>query len=476
MHRSRAVLLLLLIIGIAPMFADFQAGKRAFEKGDFATALSEWLPLAEKGDTESQRRVGELYEKGQGVVSSKALALNWYRRAAQEGSAKALAELGWLCPHEAEGAQLLLRAEGALLRLADVDDAEAQMMVGNIWSQKYQTQRRAKGLPIVSVLPDKDQAEVGAQKQAAEGMWRRAAAQGNYAAHMVLALECTGIGGAGCAEELKWLTSAALSGDVVAEEALGNYYTDDGTNPWGLRPEVPGFAKSNPEAIKWLRKAAEQGDHWAPMLLGDMYSEDRKGVKRDVVEAIIWYRKAAESTYSDEFDVRNAGIHSAERLAGYFSQDSGALRNEEEANKWYTKAAEWGSVSSQRYLGTRSKSVYWLRRAAAQGDATSQLELGRTFLSGVGVTQDYVQAYLWFNLAASKSSHFWDPDFDAAGGEIEAARQRDTLAKRMTAEQVAEAQNLSRVWDFEPEHPGPPPFTLEGPCMAGPLPKASGGR
>jgi TPR repeat protein len=185
------------------------------------------------------------------------------------------------------------------------------------------------------------------------------------------------------------------------------------------------------------------------------------------VEAIIWYRKAAEATYSSGSEL-HTGIWSAEKLAAIFSEDTGALRNDAEAAKWYLRAAEWGSIKSQRHLGYYYKSADWFRRAAAQGDAASQLELGRMFVSGVGVIQDYTQAYLWLNLAAG-GDHMWDDsgDFAALGGEAEAAKLRDTVARVMTADRIAEAQALARRWTLAHEEPLPWTFKLDGPCLAG---------
>ncbi len=40
--------------------ADFEAGWRAYEQGDFGTALAAWRPLAEAGDVRAQFNVGPL--------------------------------------------------------------------------------------------------------------------------------------------------------------------------------------------------------------------------------------------------------------------------------------------------------------------------------------------------------------------------------------------------------------------------------
>ena len=67
------------------------------------------------------------------------------------------------------------------------------------------------------------------------------------------------------------------------------------------------------------------------------------------------------------------------------------------------------------------------------------MNLGSAYELGEGVPQDYVTAYKWMNLASASS------DRKIA---VFARSRRDNLLKAMTAEQVAEAQRLSR--EFEP--------------------------
>ena len=52
---------------------------------------------------------------------------------------------------------------------------------------------------------------------------------------------------------------------------------------------------------------------------------------------------------------------------------------------------------------------------------------------GQGVLQDYVQAHMWYNLAAAQNQE-------------NAIRLRDSLTKLMTPEQIAEAQRLAAEW------------------------------
>jgi TPR repeat protein len=81
----------------------------------------------------------------------------------------------------------------------------------------------------------------------------------------------------------------------------------------------------------------------------------------------------------------------------------------------------------------------WYRKAAEQEDADAQFNLGMMYAAEHGVPQDYVQSHMWLNLAASRG-----------GGDDQKkfAHERDSLARKMTAQQVAEAQRLAlaRAW------------------------------
>ena len=74
--------------------ADFQKGLTAAQSGDFATALREWKPLAEQGDSAAQRNLGLMYDNGQGVPQNDKTAVKWYRLSAEQGNANAQSNLG----------------------------------------------------------------------------------------------------------------------------------------------------------------------------------------------------------------------------------------------------------------------------------------------------------------------------------------------------------------------------------------------
>jgi len=71
-------------------------------------------------------------------------------------------------------------------------------------------------------------------------------------------------------------------GNAHAQVALGECYLN-GT----------GVEKDDVEAVKWFRKAAEQGNAHAQVKLGECY-RNGTGVEKDDVGAVKWFRKAAE--------------------------------------------------------------------------------------------------------------------------------------------------------------------------------------
>jgi len=72
-----------------------------------------------------------------------------------------------------------------------------------------------------------------------------------------------------------------------------------------------------------------------------------------------------------------------------------------------------------------------IRPLAEQGDAKAQYTLGVFYDNGLGVPQDRVTSYMWFDLSAAQ-------------GKEGAAAFRDLIARRMTPAQIAEAQKLAR--------------------------------
>ena len=69
--------------------ADTTAAERAYQRGDFAAAAAELLPLAHDGDPKAQFLVGRMAFYGQVLSQDAGLAAGWFRRAAEQGFAPA---------------------------------------------------------------------------------------------------------------------------------------------------------------------------------------------------------------------------------------------------------------------------------------------------------------------------------------------------------------------------------------------------
>ncbi|MEH6648337.1 tetratricopeptide repeat protein [Sulfitobacter sp.] len=89
-----ALTTLLTIAGQAIRAQDYDKGYRAYTSGDYATALREWRPLAEQGDSDAQYNLGVMYKYGRGVTEDDAEAVKWYRKAAEQGYTHAQFNLG----------------------------------------------------------------------------------------------------------------------------------------------------------------------------------------------------------------------------------------------------------------------------------------------------------------------------------------------------------------------------------------------
>ena len=87
--RTATLMLAVVVVLVAAPACKDEAGLEAFKRGDYATALKEYRPLAEQGDAVAQFALGVMYEKGRGVPQGDPEAVHWYRLAAEQGQASA---------------------------------------------------------------------------------------------------------------------------------------------------------------------------------------------------------------------------------------------------------------------------------------------------------------------------------------------------------------------------------------------------
>jgi TPR repeat protein len=119
---------------------------------------------------------------------------------------------------------------------------------------------------------------------------------------------------------LQQLIMMGTAGNAEAQSSLGLLYEQGN-----------GVPKDYVQAVNWYRKAADQGDPEGEFRLGGMYFEGH-GVSKDAVEVVNWYRKAAEQGFSKaQF---NLGV--------MYSNGDGVPKDHVQAANWYNKAAERG--------------------------------------------------------------------------------------------------------------------------------------
>ena len=93
----------------------------------------------------------------------------------------------------------------------------------------------------------------------------------------------------------------------------------------------------------------------------------------------------------------------------------------------------WDKAIGAYIRGDYAEAMNWCRKAAEQGQAGAQYNLGDMYHQGQGVPQDFVWAHMWLNLASVHE--------DKVSG-----KQRDKVAKLMTPAEIRKAQRLAREW------------------------------
>ncbi|MGP0059645.1 MAG: lysozyme inhibitor LprI family protein [Beijerinckiaceae bacterium] len=193
------------VVAGSPTSGTLQDGDVAYRRGDYATALKCFRPLAERGDATAQTDLGAMYVKGQGVARDYAEAVRWYRKATDQGYAIAQFNLGGMYVNGLGVPQDYALAADWFRKAADQGYAAAQSNLGVM----YQS---GQGMST-------DYAE-------AVKWFRKAADQGYADAQNGLGfMYANGQGVApNFAEAVKWYRKAAEQGNVTAQSNLADLY------------------------------------------------------------------------------------------------------------------------------------------------------------------------------------------------------------------------------------------------------------
>ncbi len=308
---QRIVFAALFLLALAvPAWADYDSGYKAFKSGDYKTAMSQLLPLAEQGDPKAQKLVGNMYADGLGVAEDYSQAAKYYQAAADQGYAPVMADLGDLYFYGNGVAQNAATALKWYRRGAEKGDPVAEYDYGLIFHD--------------------GSAGVKQNFDAALKWFLRAAAQGDPPAlNMVGYMHDVGEGvDEDPHEAFSWYQRSADKGFEIAEYNLGVMYQNG-----------RGVEKNPTQAAKWYGKAAGKGDADSQAALGYLY-EQGLGVKTDIAQAIRWYKAAA----------RQGSSRALNNLGVLYHDGTGVPKNLVNAYVLYSLAADKAESGDDRKL------------------------------------------------------------------------------------------------------------------------------
>jgi uncharacterized protein len=205
----------------------------------------------------------------------------------------------------------------------------------------------------------------------------------------------------------QYAQTAAAQGDAGAQGLLGFFYS-----------KGHGVKQDQAAAVAWWKKAAAQGHADSINALAAAY-DNGQGVPVDKNEALRLYRLAAERGSVDARQTLAARDKPAGAAPGQPDFDEGVrlykAGQQAAAAKLFLRAAEQGNARAQLQIGYQynygegvplnaAEAVKWYRRAAEQGDAAAESNLGGMYEDGKGVPEDWVEAARWYRKAAEANS------------------------------------------------------------------------
>ena len=143
------------------------------------------------------------------------------------------------------------------------------------------------------------------------------------------------------------------------------------------------------------------------------------GNNNDKCEEEISSLSSGKNKYSEvelralRLAVQHGDIQAIYELGKLYQLGEGVTQSHRKAFDLFEEAARLGSMQSQNSfnVGTDKevkegykRAVFWYERAARQGNATAQTNLGRMYFEGRGVKKDYEEAFYWFAKAVRQEN------------------------------------------------------------------------
>ena len=192
------------------------------------------------------------------------------------------------------------------------------------------------------------------------------------------------------------VTGALITTFLLASIVIFLFLKPEDNPKNSLQPDSPELTNSV-KSISSLLQSAEKGDAKAQYELGQALLKESGGTAKKTAVAVLWLNKSASKGNVD-------AMVALGRL----------------------------SKTGMGVLQSYAQALTWIQMAANLGSPDGMLELGRLYRDGVAVERDTVQAYIWMNRAAAMQN-------------LTAAKERDLIARALTADKLKEAQSLSSL-------------------------------
>ena len=442
----------------------------ADREGDHARALPIIEQAANEGDSKAQNALCSAYRFAIGVSKDEVAAFGWCLASGEQGELEALFSMGEMCGAGTQDAGKAL-ALGWYRKAAEQGHAGAQYALGLAYDRgnlgltadegiavEWYQKAAEQGLAISEIrLGEKlvEGREVPQDHQQAFRLFCKAAEAGEKSEITLSRSAMNGpydglrhLAGQGFAAAVEKIHAAAEQGDAEAQRNLGQMYAygQGKKQDFAMAFEwirkaaatdvisaITGFRElaslGHPPALAWIRELAELGDTEAQYELGDMHASG-EGVARDDSKAAEWFLRAAEQgnrlarfrLYADAID---GNANARERLSAFAEQGNAEAQwmlgwsnvpgDKPAAVKWFRKAAEQGHARAQSKLADLledspadlAEAIEWLRRAAEHGDQVAQFNLAVSYQYGLrGFPKDKAAAAGWWRKSAEQGDAF----------------------------------------------------------------------
>jgi len=165
-------------------------------------------------------------------------------------------------------------------------------------------------------------------------------------------------------------------------------------------------SRQTPSGIEGLRQRAESGDAQAQFELGLKYEFALSGAPKDEAEARKWYYKASQQGHQDAKE-KLAGLSPSTPPSTHTAPSEDYASKAKRLVELWEKGDAAKSLVAERELESMYRKpdpVKWFRRAAQEGNALAQFNLGRMYEKGLGVGKDYLKAVRLYRTAAEKGN------------------------------------------------------------------------